>query len=512
MANEIEEEEPEVNEKKRASGFICRLEPVDTKWIRQFPRSAKLIQKSGWLEFCNSLQGYHSQLTLAFIENYDEGRVPLKTLTVRVNEDFISEAIKVPAEGERWFKQKEIKEDFSEFLIPGDDKLDWKKGVHVNRVKPAWRVPLEVIQSYITCDGRYDRVLKCHLMLLLHIHGVVKINLPFYLFRSLEKMIFKVQKHPSHTVRSIYHQGLIKLLVLTQLKKEGRSWNAFLTELGFSENPKEKGKRMIDEAYQTNSAEIDHQEDDKEVQVIRELVNPETPCIKEDSEKLCDIVKGITSKKVACKQILQTDKPRTRLRKKLQKAKEEEKQEKEVMIIEDGFSEDTVNTIEDKQSENVEEYIDLQGIEGIIPDKFCTGEQDKSEDVSKLQNMYEGNEDVKEDEININTELNQCQRSLQVYKDQTKYLQEINEKLLVANKRLREDMEEKEAAFQKLLMVSRNILNEKKAMQQKLDQVKAQVKENDKDKEFSRLKRRSQIQPCSSLSNNGEITCHQGTC
>ena len=52
----------------------------------------------------------------------------------------------------------------------------------------------------------------------------------------------------------------------------------------------------------------------------------------------------------------------------------------------------------------------------------------------------------------------------------------------------------------------------KKAMQQKLDQVKAQVKENDKDKEFARLKRRSQIQPCSSLSNNGEITCHQGTC
>ena len=73
-------------------------------------------------------------------------------------------------------------------------------------------------------------------------------------------------------------------------------------------------------------------------------------------------------------------------------------------------------------------------------------------------------------------------------------------------------MEEKEAVFQKLLMVSRNILNEKKAMQQKLDQVKVQVKENDKDKEFARLKRRSQIQQCSSLSNNGEITCHQGTC
>ena len=55
MANEIEEEEPEMVEKKRTSGFICRLEPVDTQWIKQFPRSAKLIQKSGWFKFCDRL-------------------------------------------------------------------------------------------------------------------------------------------------------------------------------------------------------------------------------------------------------------------------------------------------------------------------------------------------------------------------------------------------------------------------------------------------------------------------
>ena len=422
MANEIEEEDPEMVEKKRTSGFICRLEPIDTQWIKQFPRSAKLIQKSRWFEFCDRLQGYHSQVTMAFIKNYDEGRVQLQTLTVRVNENSISEAINVPAEGERWFKQKECKEDFSEFLIPGDEKLDWKNGVHANRVKPAWRVPLEVVQSYITCDGRYDRVLKCHLKLLLHIHGVIKINLPFYLFKSLQNMVLKVQKHPSHTVRSIYHQGLIKLLVLTQLKKEGRSWMSFLTELGFNENPKEKGKRMIDEAHQTNSAETNQNENDKAAHVVNEPVNPETPCIQEDSEKLCDIVKGIASKKVVCKQLFQADKPRTRLRKKLQKDEEGIKQEKEVMVIEDEFSEDTVNTMEDKQSENVEEFIDLQGVEGAIPDRFCTGEQNKLEDGSKLQNLSEEKDDIKEEEVNVNSELSQYQRSLQTYKEQTKYL------------------------------------------------------------------------------------------
>ena len=58
-------------------------------------------------------------------------------------------------------------------------------------------------------------------------------------------MISKVQIHPEHTARSIYHQGLIELLILAQLQKEGRTWESLLTELGFKDNPKEKGKRMM---------------------------------------------------------------------------------------------------------------------------------------------------------------------------------------------------------------------------------------------------------------------------
>ena len=72
-------------------------------------------------------------------------------------------------------------------------------------------------------------------------------------------------------------------------------------------------------------------------------------------------------------------------------------------------------------------------------------------------------------------------------------MQDINEKLMVANKRLREDMEEKEAEFQKLLMISRNILKEKRAMQRQLEHLKAQKKESDKDMELARLQRRSQV-------------------
>ena len=43
---------------------------------------------------------------------------------MRVNDNSIAEAINVPAEGEKWFKQKDFKEDFSEFLIPGSEHFD----------------------------------------------------------------------------------------------------------------------------------------------------------------------------------------------------------------------------------------------------------------------------------------------------------------------------------------------------------------------------------------------------
>ena len=47
---------------------------------------------------------------------------------------------------------------------------------------------------------------------------------------------------------------------------------------------------------------------------------------------------------------------------------------------------------------------------------------------------------MREEDLEISPDLSQCKRSLQTYKEQTRYLQDINEKLMVANKRLREDM------------------------------------------------------------------------
>ena len=106
-----------------------------------------------------------------------------------------------------------------------------------------WKTPLEMIQKYITCEGHYDMVLRCHLRFLMHLSGDQKLNLPYYLLKSLQKMIARIQNHQEHRVRSLFHQGLIKLLIVFHLKKKGQTWEKFLFVSGFdAEKQKEEVK------------------------------------------------------------------------------------------------------------------------------------------------------------------------------------------------------------------------------------------------------------------------------
>ena len=63
---------------------------------------------------------------------------------------------------------------------------------------------------------------------------------------------------------------------------------------------------------------------------------------------------------------------------------------------------------------------------------------------------------------------------------------------MIANKRLREDLEEKETDDQKLLLISKYIWKEKRAIQKKYEHMKTQSKEahnqmDNKDAEYARL-------------------------
>ena len=113
--------------------------------------------------------------------------------------------------------------NLNQFLLPGFEILDWSKGIHLNKVKLE-RDPHE---------GPFATVFRYHLRFLLHINGSSNMNLPYYLLKSIEKMISGVKNHPEHSSHSVFHHGLIRILINYEMGKTGRSWQQFIFWSGF---------------------------------------------------------------------------------------------------------------------------------------------------------------------------------------------------------------------------------------------------------------------------------------
>jgi hypothetical protein len=142
----------------------------------------------------------------------------------------IVEVTEIPRIGEQWFKAKKIeKEDWcQDMLRPEHRGVDLVRGVPRKWLIEDYDKLLFIIQRFFTCEGRYSWVLQYHFKLLLHFTGKKEIDLSFFLFKSLQRMISFAQRKPEKLQKSIFHHALIKLIVLEQLKKEGKDWPTFL--------------------------------------------------------------------------------------------------------------------------------------------------------------------------------------------------------------------------------------------------------------------------------------------
>ena len=61
-----------------------------------------------------------------------------------------------------------------------------------------------------------------------------KLNVPFYLHKSLQKMDKLYQRQKINPQSSLFHHGLILILVVSHLSKTGDSWENFLFRNNFT--------------------------------------------------------------------------------------------------------------------------------------------------------------------------------------------------------------------------------------------------------------------------------------
>jgi hypothetical protein len=103
----------------------------------------------------------------------------------------------------------------------------------VSYLDEEWQDLFKGIQLYITSEGRYDKLMMYHFKLMDHFTNKTPINLPYFLYHSLTKVCRRIRAQPLSIKNTLCHLGLIKLILLQELKQQGRTWEHFLFWEGF---------------------------------------------------------------------------------------------------------------------------------------------------------------------------------------------------------------------------------------------------------------------------------------
>ena len=127
-----------------------------------------------------------------------------------MDETLISEVRELPRIGDKCFKTAITKNvEFISYLKPEHRDVVWKKSVPSTWIEERWHQLLKAILVYITCEGRYNRVMIYHFKLMNHFIGRIPLNLPFYLHKSLTKMVHQVKAQPTKIDGRLSHHHLI---------------------------------------------------------------------------------------------------------------------------------------------------------------------------------------------------------------------------------------------------------------------------------------------------------------
>jgi hypothetical protein len=63
----------------------------------------------------------------------------------------------------------------------------------------------------------------------MHFTGKDLMNIPFYVIMSMGKMDDRVQAKSKDVEISVFHSGLIRILVMEELKKKNIAWEKFIS-------------------------------------------------------------------------------------------------------------------------------------------------------------------------------------------------------------------------------------------------------------------------------------------
>jgi hypothetical protein len=229
------------------SGPALRSEADGMWYFEEHPEVAECFKQVGIFSYCEKLTTFHQQIAEAFALSYDGRVAKIGREEFIIDEASIAEYTGLSRTGSCWFKTSlHSNVEFRSYLLPVHKTLTWKKDIPLSYLEPKWQTLLKAILVYITCEGRYNRVLYYHFKLLNHFTGREPLNIPYFFHKTLTKMAKQVKAQPTKVASRISHQGLITLLVKEALYKKQIEWSFFLfwNEFQTEKPPEMKAKKV----------------------------------------------------------------------------------------------------------------------------------------------------------------------------------------------------------------------------------------------------------------------------
>ena len=121
----------------------------------------------------------------------------------------------IPSMGERWFKQEKLDMSYFEPYLKPRYKDHNKSIFPFSHLLERYVPIMRIIMKYFNCEGRFSHLYSYHIRLLMHFTRVRMLHFPYYLFRSINKMTYIVQKRDyNKQMQSLFHHSLIKMVVM----------------------------------------------------------------------------------------------------------------------------------------------------------------------------------------------------------------------------------------------------------------------------------------------------------
>ena len=112
---------------------------------------------------------------------FDGKKEKVGHLVFPVTEESITDATKLPWEGDRWHKNWFVpRESHSFALKPEFWHVTGIKGFHQSWIKPEYINPMKVIIHLITCEGEFGIFKSYHIHLLAHFVDQRYLNFPLF--------------------------------------------------------------------------------------------------------------------------------------------------------------------------------------------------------------------------------------------------------------------------------------------------------------------------------------------